>query len=272
MNRNVIERIQQFNQGRNPDRLHLKYQKMRTDCFAFFRGSCHLFYEDWSAVDLNAAPAVWACGDLHLENFGSFKGDDRQVYFDINDFDEAALAPCTWELARFLTSVYVASYALNVSWVEAKDLCEAYLQAYTQALQNGKARSVETDTADGMIEELLEELQRRKRGEFLNRRTEVNQNKRQIEVDGERAFPISEQERSRLFPQILGNHSTQSRLLRANRCLWAIGGNREFGCAAIFAVGQRERIARSQLFIRSKTQPAFLPPALFTSSPAPLER
>jgi uncharacterized protein (DUF2252 family) len=210
MNRNVIERIQQFNQGRNPDRLHLKYQKMRTDCFSFFRGSCHLFYEDWSAVDLNAAPAVWICGDLHLENFGSFKGDDRQVYFDINDFDEAVLAPCTWELARFLTSVYVASYALSVSWVEAKALCETYLQAYTQALQNGKARSVETDTADGMIEELLEDLQRRKRGEFLNRRTAVSQNKRQIEVDGERAFPISEQERSRLTAFLKSWAITQS--------------------------------------------------------------
>jgi uncharacterized protein (DUF2252 family) len=203
MSRNVIARIQQFNQGRDGDRLHLKYQKMRADCFAFFRGTCHLFYEDWSAPALDVAPAVWICGDLHLENFGSFKGDDRtterrQVYFDINDFDEAALAPCTWELARFLTSVYVASYALKVSLLEAKDLCEIYLQAYRQALVNGKACSVETDTADGMIEELLEELQRRKRGEFLKRQTAMTQNKRQIEVDGEKTYPISAQERSRL--------------------------------------------------------------------------
>jgi uncharacterized protein (DUF2252 family) len=195
---NVIQRIQQFNQGRNVDRLQVKYDKMRADSFAFFRGSCHLFYEDWSPSALDAAPAVWICGDLHLENFGSFKGDDRQVYFDINDFDEAALAPCTWELARFLTSVYVASYTLNINLSEAKDLGEIYLHAYTQALVEGKARSVETDTADGMIEELLDELQHRKREDFLDRRTEITQNRRQIELDREKTYEISETERSRL--------------------------------------------------------------------------
>jgi uncharacterized protein (DUF2252 family) len=206
MTRNIIERIQRFNQGRDPDRLFLKYEKMRVDSFAFFRGTCHLFYEDWADASahsarldrLNAAPPVWICGDLHLENFGSYKGDDRQVYFDINDFDEAALAPCTWELARFLSSVFVAAYTLGLSLAEAKDLCEAYLQAYTRALANGKARSVETDTADGMIEELLEGLKQRDRSEFLNRRTAVKKDGRQIEVDGERTVPITEEERSQI--------------------------------------------------------------------------
>jgi uncharacterized protein (DUF2252 family) len=206
MARNIIERIERFNQGRDPDRLRLKYQKMRADSFAFFRGTCHLFYEDWadssahsSRLDrLNAAPPVWICGDLHLENFGSYKGDDRQVYFDINDFDEAALAPCTWELARFLTSVFVAAYTLGLSLAEAKDLGESYLKAYTRALANGKARSVETDTADGMIEELLEGLKQRERAEFLNRRTAVKKEGRQIEMDADRTVAITAEERSRI--------------------------------------------------------------------------
>jgi uncharacterized protein (DUF2252 family) len=206
MARNIIERIRRFNQGRDPDRLLLKYEKMRVDSFAFFRGTCHLFYEDWADVSahsatldrLNAAPPVWICGDLHLENFGSYKGDDRQVYFDINDFDEAALAPCTWELARFLTSVFIASHTLGLGLAKAKALCESYLNAYTQELANGKARSVETDTADGMIGELLAALQQRDRAEFLNRRTAVRKDRRQIAVDGERTVPISEKERSRL--------------------------------------------------------------------------
>ncbi|EGW22269.1 Protein of unknown function DUF2252 [Methylobacter tundripaludum SV96] len=99
MQRNVIERILIFNQGRDPDRLIMKYCAMRTDAFAFLRGTCHLFYQDWPANSpLNDAPSAWICGDLHLENFGSFKGENRLTYFDINDFDEAALAPATWEL------------------------------------------------------------------------------------------------------------------------------------------------------------------------------
>jgi uncharacterized protein (DUF2252 family) len=89
MKRHIFERIQQFNQGRDPERLQLKYQKMRANAFAFLRGTCHLFYQDWAEANpgltspLNQAPSVWLCGDLHLENFGSYKGNNRLVYFDI---------------------------------------------------------------------------------------------------------------------------------------------------------------------------------------------
>jgi uncharacterized protein (DUF2252 family) len=93
---NLVERLQVFNQGRDPQLLVLKYQTMRTDVFAFFRGTCHLFYEDWPAnSSLNEAPPVWICGDFHLQNLGSYKADNRLAYFNINDFDEATLAPCT---------------------------------------------------------------------------------------------------------------------------------------------------------------------------------
>ena len=69
---------------------------MRKSAFAFLRATCHLFYEDLPKSPLlRKVPPVWACGDLHLENFGSYKGDNRLVYFDLNDFDEALLAPCT---------------------------------------------------------------------------------------------------------------------------------------------------------------------------------
>ena len=108
--RHIAECLKAFNQGREPERLAMKYKAMNKDALAFLRGSCHLFYEDWPKDSpLDATPAAWICGDLHLENFGSYKGDNRLVYFDINDFDESALAPATWDLARFLTSVWVAA-------------------------------------------------------------------------------------------------------------------------------------------------------------------
>ncbi|RCJ32561.1 hypothetical protein A6769_27935 [Nostoc punctiforme NIES-2108] len=83
MTNNIIDRIHCFNLGRNPKLLELKYKAMRSDVFTFYRGTCHLFYEDFPKdLLLNAAPPVWICGDLHLENFGSYKGDNRLVYFD----------------------------------------------------------------------------------------------------------------------------------------------------------------------------------------------
>jgi uncharacterized protein (DUF2252 family) len=93
-NNRLIQRIQDFNQNRDPERLALKYQAMRRDAFVFLRGTCHLFYEDFpQETVLNQSPAAWMCGDLHFENFGSYKADNRLIYFDLNDFDEAILAP-----------------------------------------------------------------------------------------------------------------------------------------------------------------------------------
>src|SRR4051812_19196136 len=96
------ERLEAANAGRDPERLNIKYAEMRSDAFAFLRGSCTLFYEDLPIRELPPAPRVWCSGDLHLENFGAYKGENRLVYFDLNDFDEACLAPATWDLVRVL--------------------------------------------------------------------------------------------------------------------------------------------------------------------------
>ena len=94
----LIERIKAFNEGRLEDMLQVKYAKMAENSFFFFRGTFHLFYEDLSKEkDFTTSPNAWICGDLHLENFGSFKSDNRLVYFDLNDFDEAVLAPAAFE-------------------------------------------------------------------------------------------------------------------------------------------------------------------------------
>src|SRR5919199_3008895 len=197
MKTNVVERIQHFNRGRDPNLLQLKYQAMRPDVFAFFRGTCHLFYEDFPRDSpLNDAPLVWVCGDLHLENFGSYKGDNRLVYFDINDFDEAALAPCTWDLARFLTSVLVGGHILKLNEPEALCLCNSFVDAYTDALAKGQARSVETETAEGMVKDLLESLKERRRKDFLNQHTEEKKGKRRLLLDNKRFRPVTEEQRS----------------------------------------------------------------------------
>ncbi len=101
----VSQRILAFNQNRDGLTLPLKYAAMRESSFRFLRGSCHLFYEEINKAQLPASPPAWLCGDLHLENFGSFKGSDRQVYFDINDFDEAILGPALWDIIRLMTSI-----------------------------------------------------------------------------------------------------------------------------------------------------------------------
>ncbi len=197
MTRDVIKRIAQHNRGRQPDLFQRKCERMRQSPFLFFRGTCHLFYEDWPARGkLNHAPLGWICGDLHLENFGVYKGDNRQVYFDLNDFDEAALAPCTWELARFSTSVLLASTEAGLSAAASRKLVTAYLSAYQQALIAGKARWLERAVVQGAIKSLLDHATTRTHVELLDRRTTIKAGVRQIRIDAEHTLPLSTTERA----------------------------------------------------------------------------
>ena len=195
----LVDSIREFNAGRDPERLALKYRAMRASPFAFLRGSCHLFYDGLASASPPAgAPLVWACGDLHLENFGSYKGDNRLVYFDLNDFDEAALAPCTWDLARLLASVLVAARTLGIDQPTALRLCQGLIDAYAGALLTGKARWVERETAQGMVKELLDSLHSRSRAQFLDRRTKRAGKHRRIRIDGKKALAVDARQRKRI--------------------------------------------------------------------------
>ena len=135
----VITALRQCNAGRDPQRLALKYARMKESPFVFLRGACPLFYATLPALPaVTAAPLAWCCGDLHFENFGSYKADNRLVYFDINDFDEAALAPCTWDIVRLLTSFLCGAAALHATAAEATALARECLLAYRAALLRGK--------------------------------------------------------------------------------------------------------------------------------------
>lgn len=195
----VVKVIKGFNAGRDPERLQLKYQRMRTDPFVFLRGACHLFYDRLPTGGVfKTAPLVWSCGDLHLENFGSYKGDNRLTYFDLNDFDEGALAPASWDLVRMLTSLRVGAPSLGFRPGDAQTLCDAFLSAYATALAQGKAHWVEAQTAHGLIKDLMESLRDRQRPDFLNTRTVIKGKKRSLKIDGKRALPVSADQRARV--------------------------------------------------------------------------
>src|SRR5579872_1046149 len=102
----VIKKINEYNAGTPPVLKDLKWNAMKESPFRFFRGTCHLFAQDFMRLYKNKSKVKsWICGDMHFENFGSFKGENRLVYFDLNDFDEAILASPEPEIARFLTSI-----------------------------------------------------------------------------------------------------------------------------------------------------------------------
>ncbi len=188
----VFEKIKAFNSDRVPELVLLKYAAMAEDAFRFYRGTCHLFYEDLQGKQNWEDPTrAWICGDLHPENFGTYKGDNRVVYFDLNDFDEALLAPASWELARMLTGIHLAGHVLALDAEMTKTLVQHYLLTYTQTLQSGKALAIEKETASGLLQELLRTVAGRSEKELLKPRTTLRKGRLSLYTDGIKLLPVA---------------------------------------------------------------------------------
>lgn len=89
----------------DPNAWRGKFRKMAETPLAFYRGSAALFYADISQDRdpfLNEKTSrVWIQGDLHAENFGTYMNSKGILVFDVNDFDEAYVAPFNWDVKRF---------------------------------------------------------------------------------------------------------------------------------------------------------------------------
>lgn len=169
----VLDQILQYNEGRDPDRLARKLDLMRASPFRFYRGTAHLFYGYRHLLGpLADAPAVWSTGDLHLENFGCYKGDNRLSYFDLNDFDDAALGPVTWDLTRLVASLRLGLAVLHPRAEKRQHLSDFLLAEYATVLESGKPRWIERATAEGGIRRLLRRAKQRSRRVLLAERTD----------------------------------------------------------------------------------------------------
>ena len=194
----TVERILLYNLDRDPERLRLKYKAMARDALSFFRGTAHLFWEDWPRrAVLDRAPLAWNCGDLHLENFGAFRGENRLEYFDLDDFDEAALSPCTRDPVRCVCSLLLVGLDRGEMPGGRARLGAAFLEAYAEALTSGKPAWIERETATGEIRRLLRQLMDRTRLDLLERRTRFRGGVRTIRIDGRRALRARPAERRR---------------------------------------------------------------------------
>jgi uncharacterized protein (DUF2252 family) len=176
--------------------LALKYKKMASDELAFFRGTAHLFYEDWPGdSELRKAPMAWVCGDLHLENFGTYRADNRLTYFDCNDFDEGCLGPATWDVARLLVSVAIECEEREYKAGAARELLGRVVGTYASEMRLGKPRWTEPETSTGIIRELFDGLQFRTANKFLNSRTVMDKRRRRINTENGKALPALEKDR-----------------------------------------------------------------------------
>jgi uncharacterized protein (DUF2252 family) len=192
------------NAGRDFERLTMKLELLRQDPFAFFRGTNPLFLDFLPrAQPLFRAPSMLVCGDLHLENFGAFKGDNRLVYFDINDFDDACRAPFTIDIVRFIAGIYLAAHELELDREQTKRLVQHFVIAYRESIADGKARWIERSLAKGVFRALLRRAILRTRRELLDRYTILKGGRRRLRIDGKRALKLPTREHRRLAKVLL---------------------------------------------------------------------
>lgn len=200
----VIKRINEYNKALPEDLKNLKFKAMSESPFRFYRGTCHLFAEDFKELyGFDSKLKTWICGDLHFENFGSYKGANRLVYFDLNDFDESVLAPPQPEITRFLTSIIIAGEQMKVNAASIHKTLEEVTDLYTATLSAGKALMVESELAKGILKKYFHRLQSRNRETFIAKHTSHVKGKITLKPDGVHLLPIAKKKRQEIFDGLM---------------------------------------------------------------------
>lgn len=114
--------------------LPLRRERMSASPFTFFRGTAAVMAADLARGASTGAHVV-ICGDAHLSNFGFFATPERQLMFDLNDFDEAAPGPWEWDVARLVTSVTLAAEDLGLGHKAQRKAAVAAARQYRTALR-----------------------------------------------------------------------------------------------------------------------------------------
>jgi len=116
--------------------LRLKHSNMKADFFMFLRATYYRWAQLWPKVcpDLAKAPHVLAVGDLHIENFGTWRDVEGRLVWGVNDFDEAWPMSYAIDLVRLAVSAHLAVDAGRLP-LKREDICNAMLEGYRGALE-----------------------------------------------------------------------------------------------------------------------------------------
>jgi uncharacterized protein (DUF2252 family) len=193
LHRDPIELLKQSSEGRVHNLVPLRYGRMAVSPFTFFRGTALLQAHDLSQVR-DSGLTMPICGDGHLMNFGGFATPERQLIFDLNDFDEVSVGPFEWDLKRLSASLVVAARHMRLSRGAAETLVMTAVTEYRDRMaQYAQCGALELwydrITFDRMAETALTPERRRavRRGmEKAASRTHESLLEKMAEHDGER--------------------------------------------------------------------------------------
>ncbi|MFJ4445775.1 DUF2252 domain-containing protein [Pseudomonas sp. NPDC089422] len=132
--RDMVAILEQSNRDRLQELVPIRYGRMLKSPFTFLRGSAALMAHDLSQLP-HIGARVQACGDCHLLNFGLFATPERNLVFDLNDFDETLPAPWEWDVKRLVASFAVAARDGGATDAQAHQVACRCARAYREHLR-----------------------------------------------------------------------------------------------------------------------------------------
>jgi len=139
--RDAVDVLEEQGASRVAELLPIRYGRMAQSPFAFFRGAAAVM-----AMDLATTPTtglrVQACGDAHLSNFGQFATPERNMIFDINDFDETLPGPWEWDVKRLCASIHVVGRQRGFSPDGCDELVMSAARTYREIMTSSSRMRV----------------------------------------------------------------------------------------------------------------------------------
>ena len=127
-------------ESRVQELLPIRYGRMATSAFAFYRGAAAVM-----AADLAPTPdsglTVQLCGDAHISNFGGFAAPDRRLVFGPNDFDETLPGPWEWDVKRMAASIEIAGRDIQLPAKRRRRLVERAVRQYREGMREFAAET-----------------------------------------------------------------------------------------------------------------------------------
>lgn len=131
--RDPVDLLKKQDLQRIPELLPIRYERMVSTPFAFYRGAAALMADDLSRTP-NSGLHTHLCGDAHLSNFGIFATPERRLAFDVNDFDETYPGPFEWDVKRLVASVELAARGLSFGGKRRHRIALACAAAYRETM------------------------------------------------------------------------------------------------------------------------------------------
>ncbi len=128
-----IEVLERQAKTRVPELVPIRYGRMLVSPFTFYRGAAMIMAGDLAATPRSGL-MVQCCGDAHLSNFGVFASPERQLVFDLNDFDETLPGPWEWDVKRLAVSMLIAAIHNGYPLKDQERAVLSTVEAYRSAM------------------------------------------------------------------------------------------------------------------------------------------